>query len=224
MKKYFFLILFLMLIPFTATFAQGNNFSNQFNNNQETNFTQQNSNNQEGNLADEFNSTGGLNSGQQGSGTPFTNPETPGVESLENQGFRGFNAPSSPSGTSLRSQIGSGSSVPIQVDNSYTFNRGSVQAVLQSCQNGNCTWQHLFLLVDELGKLAIYFATVAATVMFVYAGILYITAQGDTNQISRATGIFRNVAIGFVIILSAYMLIREFLIKIGANNLANIIQ
>jgi len=40
-----------------------------------------------------------------------------------------------------------------------------------------------------------------------YAGYLYLTAVGDTGQISKAHGLFKNAIIGFIIILVAWLLV-----------------
>ena len=107
--------------------------------------------------------------------------------------------------------------------NVVTENMNSLPQMLKACGDGNCNIADVFNIISEVGKISIIFTTSVATIMFVYAGFLYITSQGDTNQVKRATGIFRNVTIGFVIILAAYMLVREFLLKIGLDFLARII-
>jgi hypothetical protein len=61
------------------------------------------------------------------------------------------------------------------------------------------------------------FAGFIAAIMFMYAGFLLITAAGDSGQITRAKGVFKNVVIGFVIMLVAVVAIRELLQYIGAD-------
>lgn len=62
------------------------------------------------------------------------------------------------------------------------------------------------------------FAGFIASGMFVYAGFLLITAAGDPGQITRAKGVFKNVIIGFVIMLVAVVAIKELLTFIGADD------
>jgi hypothetical protein len=92
------------------------------------------------------------------------------------------------------------------------------------CKDGNCGMQELIELADEIGRIAIAFTTIVATIMFVYAGFLYITAQGNTEQVHRATGIFKVTVIGFVIILVAYVGVRELLERVAINGLSDIIN
>lgn len=147
-------------------------------------------------------------------------PATPTIELLNDQGLRGGASYTvEPSGSPSRTQIQSSETpTPLNVES------GSISKVLKGCESGGCGFEHLIQLSNEIGKVVMALTTSAAVVMFVYAGFLYITAQGDSNQISRATNIFTNVAIGFVIILSAYLLVKEFLIKLGLPFLANLIS
>lgn len=63
----------------------------------------------------------------------------------------------------------------------------------------------------ELGQRFINFAVAAAgliaVAIFSWAGFLMITAAGDTGAISRARGMFTNVALGLVITLAAWLII-----------------
>lgn len=61
------------------------------------------------------------------------------------------------------------------------------------------------------------FAGFIAAGMFMYAGFLLITAAGDSGQITRAKGVFKNVVIGFVIMLVAVVAIKQLLQYIGAE-------
>jgi hypothetical protein len=56
-----------------------------------------------------------------------------------------------------------------------------------------------FLIVDV--------ATPIAALSFAVAGIMYLTAAGNTGQIARAHSIFKKVVIGFILILAAWLLI-----------------
>lgn len=87
--------------------------------------------------------------------------------------------------------------------------------ILRLCKNGECGFKELIGLVNELLKWAMLGTTTFATIMFVYAGFLYISAQGDPNQIKKAHNIFRVVIIGFVIIFSSFLLIKEILQFLG---------
>jgi hypothetical protein len=89
----------------------------------------------------------------------------------------------------------------------------SLPKILAQCgeKPGKCGFEELIQVVNALLEWAMLGLASTATIMFVYAGFLYMSAQGDTNQLKRAHGIFRVVLIGFVIILLAYLLVQEFL-------------
>lgn len=107
---------------------------------------------------------------------------------------------------------------------SITFAQRTGSIVPESCRNGACDFDDMIILINTLGEWAMIFTTTVATVMFVYAGFMYITSQGDPNKVKAATTMFRNVVIGFVIILAAYLLVKELLIKLGVPYLANLIS
>lgn len=97
---------------------------------------------------------------------------------------------------------------------------GSRRGVSQAClTNGDCNFGDFSVVVANVSEYLMLFTTTVATIMFIYAGFLYITAQGDTNQIKRATNIFRNVLIGFVIILGSTLLVKNALQYIADTNL-----
>jgi len=47
-----------------------------------------------------------------------------------------------------------------------------------------------------------------AAVSFAWAGFLYITAAGDSGKVEEAKGIFKKVAIGFIIALAGYLIVK----------------
>lgn len=95
--------------------------------------------------------------------------------------------------------------------------------VPSQCEDGNCGLFEFIQLVDEIARWGAIFSTTIATIMFVYAAFLYISAQGDQSKIQGAHRTFRLTLIGFVIILSAYLLIDQLLERI-APQLGNFIQ
>lgn len=75
-------------------------------------------------------------------------------------------------------------------------------------------------LVAAILKLVYQVGLPLIAVMFVYAGFLYVTAQGDTGQISKAHSAFKYTVIGAAIVLGAAVIstIIEGTIKgLGAN-------
>ena len=70
-----------------------------------------------------------------------------------------------------------------------------------------CGACELLALSQNIINFIVFLATVAAVLMFVYAGFIYITAAGDTGKIKQAHGIFSAVIVGFIIVLAAWLFI-----------------
>lgn len=66
---------------------------------------------------------------------------------------------------------------------------------------------HLVELVDNLLDFAVYISALVATIMFVYAGFLYVTAASRPENLNQAKGIFGKVFLGFIIVLTAWLII-----------------
>jgi hypothetical protein len=70
---------------------------------------------------------------------------------------------------------------------------------------------HFIDLIDALYKIIHYLILIAgslAAISFAYAGYLYLTAGGDEHNIHHAHEIFWKVAVGFVIMLGAWLFVR----------------
>ena len=93
------------------------------------------------------------------------------------------------------------------------LNGTSLPEILRKCGESpsNCGFAELIQVVNALLEWAMLGLASTATIMFIYAGFLYMSAQGDAAQVKRAHGIFRVVLIGFVIILLSYLLVQQFL-------------
>jgi len=70
-----------------------------------------------------------------------------------------------------------------------------------------CGLCHLVDLASDSLRFAVYFTIFVATLLFVYAGFLYITAGGDSGKISQATGIFGKVVVGMIIVLTSWLIV-----------------
>lgn len=71
-----------------------------------------------------------------------------------------------------------------------------------------CGWRNIVQLGQNILNFLVVFSAVAATVMFIYAGFLYLTAMGDENKIKDAHKIFWNVGLGFIFVLGAFLIIK----------------
>lgn len=66
---------------------------------------------------------------------------------------------------------------------------------------------HLVTLVDNIVSFATYVAVFIATVMFAYAGFLYVTAASRPDNLNQAKGIFGKVFLGLLLVLGAWLII-----------------
>jgi len=65
--------------------------------------------------------------------------------------------------------------------------------------------------IDRVASIILYWiigiAVTVAAIMFAYAGVLYLSAGGSSEQLSKAHGIFKNVFIGLILVLAAWLMI-----------------
>lgn len=69
------------------------------------------------------------------------------------------------------------------------------------------TFCNLVQLFDNLLQFGVYFSVFVATVMFAYAGFLYVTASARQENITSAKNIFGKVFLGLLFILSAWLIV-----------------
>ena len=83
---------------------------------------------------------------------------------------------------------------------------------------GDCDFSALITMANNIIKFCIVLGTSVFAIVFMYAGYLYLTAMGDTGQISKAHGLFWNAIKGFVIMLAAWLLVDFILTALIPNN------
>lgn len=66
-------------------------------------------------------------------------------------------------------------------------------------------------LVNNVLRFLVAISSVIAVIIFMYAGFLFVTSQGNEGTIGRAKSMFTNVVIGFVIMLSSYLIVNTVL-------------
>ncbi len=71
-----------------------------------------------------------------------------------------------------------------------------------------CTFNHLITLAQNIINFLIGLGVVVAALGFAYAGFLYITAMGSEEKIKHAHALFIKVVLGFVVMLSAWLVVR----------------
>jgi len=70
-----------------------------------------------------------------------------------------------------------------------------------------CNYGHFIELIDRVMDFLIQAAVVIAPILFAWAGYLYVTAAGKPAQIAKAHTVFKDVLIGFAIMLFAWVVV-----------------
>ena len=65
--------------------------------------------------------------------------------------------------------------------------------------------------VNNVIQFLIKMTAVLAVIVFIYAGYIMVISRGDSAMISQAKGLFANVLIGFVIMITAFLIINTIL-------------
>lgn len=70
-----------------------------------------------------------------------------------------------------------------------------------------CDFNALMTLFNRVINFIFYISIPLAAISFSWAGYLYLSAAGNTGQIEKAHGIFKTVLIGFIFIISAWLIV-----------------
>lgn len=62
-------------------------------------------------------------------------------------------------------------------------------------------------LANNIIQFGVYASVIVSTLMFTWAGILYVTAAANKGNLEKARGIFWKVFIGLIIVLSAWLIV-----------------
>ncbi|HUO50272.1 MAG TPA: hypothetical protein VMU25_01775 [Candidatus Paceibacterota bacterium] len=82
--------------------------------------------------------------------------------------------------------------------------------------NGGCqSICDLAQLAQNVLNDGIYIAVFLSTILFAWAGWKHMSAGGNSHQIQEANKVFRNVFIGLIIILSAWLIVDTIIGAIG---------
>ncbi len=98
-----------------------------------------------------------------------------------------------------------------------TCNRGYHVGDTSSC--GPCEF---FRTIQRIINFLILVSVLLASIMFTYAGFLYLTSSTNPGNISKAKGIFWNVLFGFVAVLGAWIVINTVLNTLAGRSLADV--
>jgi len=79
-----------------------------------------------------------------------------------------------------------------------------------------CDFNQGVHLVGHIISFLLYCAVLIAAIAFTVAGFKYVTAAGNESQVKEAHNIFKNVAVGLIIALSAWLIV-DTILKALAN-------
>lgn len=72
-------------------------------------------------------------------------------------------------------------------------------------------------LVKKILNLILIVVVVAAVIYIMFAGIQYVTSQGDAAKAKQAMGSITNAIIGLIVTFAAYALIQLVVVQIGGT-------
>lgn len=84
---------------------------------------------------------------------------------------------------------------------------GGPEKLVPECTGDICGYCDILPLIQNIIGFAIYLAVIVATLMFVYAGFIYLTARGNPDRLKKAHGIFWNVFFGLIFVLAAFLIV-----------------
>jgi hypothetical protein len=97
-----------------------------------------------------------------------------------------------------------------------------VSAALVPCggsEQNPCAFSDFFQLINNIINFLLFnIAFPLSALAFAVAGWMYLTAGGDTGKIKSAHEIFKNVAVGLIIALSAWLVVNAILTGLGIKD------
>jgi len=92
------------------------------------------------------------------------------------------------------------------------------QERLVPCTGVDCDFCHLVELSTNIINFFVYLAVAGATLMFMWAGILYVTSGPNPDNIGKAHKIFFNVLIGLIVVLGSWMIVNTILYAVVSDS------
>ncbi len=94
---------------------------------------------------------------------------------------------------------------------------------LVTCSGGDCDFNAFIRLIQGIIDFFLIMIAPLASIMFAWAGWLYLSSAGNSGQVSQATKIFKTVGIGLVLALIGWLVIKtitDALLKPGISPLS----
>jgi hypothetical protein len=88
----------------------------------------------------------------------------------------------------------------------FTFAQAGLPRQIVPCNGVDCTVCHLATLAQNIINTGIFVFVFLSALLFAYAGFLYLT-NSAIDKVSEAKSIFKNVTLGLVILLAAWLVV-----------------
>ena len=85
------------------------------------------------------------------------------------------------------------------------------------CEGPDCHFDDLMKLVKSVLDYILIMTVPISSIMFAYAGFLYLSSQGSLTKREKANQIFINVGIGLFFVLAAWLIVKAILVGLGAG-------
>ncbi len=94
--------------------------------------------------------------------------------------------------------------------------------LIPECNNGPCVFNELMQLINNVIKFLLFtIATPLAALGIVYAGWLYLSSGGNTENTTKAKKILTNIVIGYIIALAAWLIVNTIIKSLGLDSSIN---
>ena len=90
--------------------------------------------------------------------------------------------------------------------------------LVPDCPDTGCGWDEFLHLVNNVIYFILFYMLVPiAAIMFAYAGFMLVTSGGEPGKRTTAKKIFSNVAIGLIIAVASWLIVKTLLSLLGYN-------
>lgn len=101
-----------------------------------------------------------------------------------------------------------------------TTSTTSKKGIVPDCtgEDGMCTFDDFMTLINNVINFVLFvLATPLVAIIVAYAGWLYLSSGGSSENVSKAKKILKNAIIGYIIALAAWLIIKTILVTLGFN-------
>lgn len=87
------------------------------------------------------------------------------------------------------------------------------------CEGDQCNACNLVKLANNVIRFLIVLSILLATIMFIWAGFLFVTSGGNQTQLQKGKKMFMDVLIGIIIVLTGFLIVDTVMKTLAGNSL-----